>query len=70
MGSSCSWCKLKKLGDKGSPRFPSISPVVECFSSDLLGAIISYWTGSYLESCETSCQTSTMELFCKNSQQL
>ena len=49
-----------------SPRLPCLTPVVESFSSDLLQAITSYWGEIYLEPC----QISTMQLFCKNSQQL
>ena len=69
MGSSCWWCKSRELGNRRSPIFPFITPVKESFSSDFFQAIISYWAmGSQLESCQTSCQTSTMELFCENSQ--
>ena len=62
----CVWCKSRELGGKKSPRFPSVTPVVEGFSSDLLQAVIRYWADSHLESC----QTSTMELCCENNQQL
>ena len=61
----CFWCKPKQLGGRVIPRFPWVTTVMESFSSDLLWAKISYWTESHLESC----QTSTMELFCENSQQ-
>ena len=47
-----------------SSRFLCVTPVMESFSSNLLRAIISYWTESNLESY----QISTMELFRKNSQ--
>ena len=60
--SFCVWCKSRELGGRGSPRFPSVTPVLESFSSDLLQAIISYWEELHLESCLTS----TMELSCKN----
>ena len=53
-----------KLRDSVSPRIPCVTPVIKSFSSDLLQALISYWTESHLESC----QTSTMELFWENSQ--
>ena len=47
-------------------RFPCLTLVVESFSSDLLRAIKNYWAEAYLEHCRTS----TMELFCENSQRL
>ena len=49
-----------------SPRFPSVTPVMESFFSDHLQTKISYWTESHLESC----QTSMMELFYENSQRV
>ena len=58
--------KSKELGVRVSPRLPCLTPVVESFSSDLLQAITSYWGEIYLEPCRIS----TMQLFCKNSQQL
>ena len=65
---SCCWCKSKELGGRRSPRFPCVTPVMERFFSDFLGVIISYWAGSHLGSCQTSCPISTIELFCENSQ--
>ena len=62
----CVWCKSRELGGSRSPRFPSATPVVEDFSSDLLQAVKSYWADSHLESC----QTSTMGLSCENNQRL
>ena len=47
----CVWCKSRELGGRGSPRFPSVTPVAEGFSSDLLQAVISYWADPHLESC-------------------
>ena len=47
-----------------SSRFLCVTPVMESFSSNFLRAIISYRTESYLKSY----QTSTVELFHKNSQ--
>ena len=58
------WCKSRELGGRESPRFPSVTAVVESFSSDLPRAKISYWAESRLESCEIS----TMESFSKNIQ--
>ena len=52
----CIWCKWTELGGKGSLRFPCVT--------NLSGEMISYWAESHLESC----QTSTMALFCENSQ--
>ena len=49
----------------GESKIPLCNPSDRNFSSDLLRAIMNYWTESHLESC----QASTMELFCKNSQQ-
>ena len=60
----CLWCKSGKLGGRMSPRFPCVTPIRESFISNLLRAIISYWTESHLESY----QTFTMELFCKKNQ--
>ena len=51
---SCVWCESNKLRCRVSPRFPCVTPVEDSFSSDLLRAIISYWTESHLESCQTS----------------
>ena len=34
------WCKLREFGGRRSPRFLSVTPVAESFSSNLLGAII------------------------------
>ena len=62
----CVWCKSRELRNRVSPRFPSITPVMESFFSDHLQAKISYWTESHLESC----QTSIMELFYENSQRV
>ena len=62
----CVWCKSRELEGRGSLKFPCVIPNLESFSSDLLGAIISYWEESHLDSG----QTSTMERFCKNSQRL
>ena len=45
-------------------KFACVNPVIESFSLGLPQAVISYGTESHLESR----QTSTMELFCKNSQ--
>ena len=56
------WCRF--LGGRRSPRFPCTTSVMESLFSDLLQAIISYWTVSQLESC----QTSTREPFRKSSQ--
>ena len=46
--------------------FPCLTPLVESFSTDLLRVIKNYWAEPYLEPHETS----TMKLFCKNSQNL
>ena len=54
MSFPCYWCKSRELGGRSSPRFPCVTPVEESFSSDLLWAIISYWVGLHLESCQTS----------------
>ena len=62
----CFWFKSRELEGRMSLRFLCVTPVMESFSSDLLQAIISYWTGSHLESY----QTSMMQLFCENSQRL
>ena len=59
----CIWCKSRELRGRMSPRFPCVTPMMESFSSVLLRTIISYWTKPHLGSC----QTSMMELFCKNS---
>ena len=56
----------RKLGGRGSPKFPRVIPVLESFSSDLLQAIMRYWADSHLELC----QKSTMELCRENNQQL
>ena len=40
MNCSCSWCKSRKLGGRGSLRFPCVTPVAESFSTDLLRAMI------------------------------
>ena len=40
MNCSCCWCKSRKLGGRGSSRFPCVTPVVESFSTDLLRAMI------------------------------
>ena len=62
------WRKSRKLKVRGSPRFPCITPVKKSSSSELLQAIISHWAaGSHLQSCQTSCRTSLIELFCKKS---
>ena len=66
LSSSCCWFKSRELGGRGSPR--CVTSVVVSFSLDLVPAIISYWAGSHLESCKTSCQIYTMELFCENRQ--
>ena len=58
------WCKSKELRHRISRRFPCVTPVIENVSSELLQALTSYWTESQLQSC----QTSMMELFCKNIQ--
>ena len=63
--SFCVWRKSRVLRGRVSQRFPCVNSAMESFSSNLLRAIISYWTESHLEYC----QTSTMELFSKNSQQ-
>ena len=60
----CVWCKSRELRGRVSPRFPFVTPVMESFTSDILQITIRYWAESHLESC----QTSTMELFCGNSQ--
>ena len=60
----CVWRKSRELGGRVSPTFFCVTPMMESFSSDLLRVIISYWTKSHLESC----QTFTMELFGENSQ--
>ena len=60
----CVWCKSRELGGRVSSRFLCVTPVMESFSSNFLRAIISYRTESYLKSY----QTSTVELFHKNSQ--
>ena len=57
-------CKSGEVGGIGSRRFPCVTPVLESFSSDLVRATISYWAVSLLKSC----QTSSMEFLCKNSQ--
>ena len=59
----CIWFNSRELGGGLSPRFPCVTPVMESFSSDLLRAIISFWTKLHLEFC----QISTMELFCEDS---
>ena len=59
----CIWCKSRELRGRMSPRFPCVTPMMESFSSVLLRTIISYRTKPHLGSC----QTSMMELFCKNS---
>ena len=41
------WCESGKLGSRGSPRFPCVTPVVESFSSDFLRTLISYWAKSH-----------------------
>ena len=56
------------LWGRRSPRFPCVTPVVESFFSDLLRAMMSYWAGSHLEFCQTSCRRYKMELFCENYQ--
>ena len=33
------WCESGELGDRGSPRYPYVTPVVESFSSDFLQAL-------------------------------
>ena len=43
----CVWYKSKELGGRGSPRFPSVTPVLEGFSSYFLQAVISYWADSH-----------------------
>ena len=69
-----SWCYSRKWGRGASSRFylfvfgvnqrfACATTVVESFSSNLFRAIISYWTESYLDFC----QTSTMEFFHENS---
>ena len=58
------WCESRLLGDRASPSFPCVIPVVERFSSELLRAIVSYWAESLVETC----QTSTMELPRENNQ--
>ena len=60
----CVWCKSRELGGRGSPIFPCLTPVVECFLSDLLRAIVSYWVELHSESC----QTFRMVLLCENNQ--
>ena len=62
----CVFCESGELGGKGSSWFSCVNPVVKSFSSDLLQAVISHWTESHLEFC----QTLTMELSCKNNQGL
>ena len=46
------WWKSRKLGGRGSPRFPTA--MVERFSADLLPAIKSYWPETHLESYTAS----------------
>ena len=64
----CYWCKSRELEGRGSPRFPCVTLLVRSLSSDLLRAIISYWSGWHFKSCQTSCQRYTMDLYCENSQ--
>ena len=45
----CDWCKSREIGGRGSLRLPT--SMVECFSTDLLPAIKSYWTESLFELC-------------------
>ena len=49
----CVWCKSRKLGGRGSRRFPCVTPVVKKFSSGLFLAITSYKAESHLASCQT-----------------
>ena len=59
----CVWCKSRELRGIVSPTFPCVIMLMESFSS-ARWATISYWIKWHLKSC----QTSTMELFSKNSQ--
>ena len=41
---------IKGIRRQGESKISCLTPVMESFSSDLLRAIISYWTRSHLES--------------------
>ena len=56
--------KIKRIRRQSESKVPMCNTSDESFSSDLLRNIMNYWTESHLESC----QTSTLELFYKNSQ--
>ena len=38
------WWESRELRGRGSPRFPSVAPVVKNFSSNFLRAVITYWS--------------------------
>ena len=56
----CVSCKSREFRGRRSPGSPCVTLVVES-SWDFLQAITIYWVESHLKSC----QTSTMEVFCK-----
>ena len=56
---------IKRIRRQGESKIPCVTPETESLSSDLLQTIVSYWRESHIEPC----QTSPMEIFCKNSHQ-
>ena len=62
----CVWCRSRELRVTESPRFSSVTHVVESFFSDLPQVIISNCAEFHLESC----QRSNMERSCEYNQRL